>query len=274
MEAWRFGRSQLANSPTPDTDARLLLEHVLQVTHAFLVAHSEQPLTHTQEAQYRQLIERASNQEPIPYLIGKTDFYGLEFYVNSSVLIPRPETELLVETAVHWARPLGAIDIVDIGTGSGCIAVTLAAHLPQAIIQAVDLSAAALAVAQENATSHTPGRITFLQGHLLTPLADQVDLIAANLPYIADDEWMAVDESVQRYEPRLALDGGTDGLVLIRELLSQAAEKLHPGGLVLLEIGWQQGEAVHRLAESFFSTAEIEVKQDFADHDRLVIIRL
>lgn len=273
-EAWRFGRSQLTDSPTPDTDARLLLEHVLQATHAFLVAHGEQPLTSTQQTEYRHLLARAREQEPIPYLLGNIRFYGLEFEVNSSVLIPRPETELLVETAVRWAKPHGAINIIDVGTGSGCIAVTLAVHLPQATIQAMDVSAEALAVAQRNATRHAPGRITFHQGHLLAPVSGAVDLIAANLPYVAADEWSAVDQSVQRYEPRLALDGGLDGLDLIRELLAQAAEKLRPGGLVLLEIGWQQGAAVRQLAESFFPAAEIKVMKDFADHDRLVIIKV
>jgi release factor glutamine methyltransferase len=271
-EAWHFGRSELANSATPDTDARLLLEHVLGATHAFLVAHDEQPLTPTQEARYRRLIQRAIAGEPIPYLTGTIEFYGLEFYVNSSVLIPRPETELLVETAIRWARPRGTLDIVDVGTGSGCIAVSLAAQLPQASIQAVDISAEALAVAQQNAARHAPERIIFRQGHLLNPIVGQVDLIAANLPYVAADEWTAVDRSVQRYEPRLALDGGTDGLDLIRELLSQAAEKLRPAGLLLLEIGWRQGAAVRRLAGQAFPTAEIKVQQDFADHDRLVII--
>jgi release factor glutamine methyltransferase len=274
MEAWRFGRSELTGSSTPDTDARLLLEHVLQTTHPFLAAHSERPLSVAEEEAYRRLIARAKNQEPIPYLTGKAHFYGLEFYVNSSVLIPRSETEMLVETAIRWAQPLGEINVVDVGTGSGCIAVSLAVHLPQAKIQGVDISAEALAVAQRNAARHLPERINFVQGHLLAPITDQIDLIVANLPYITDDEWTAVDDSVKRYEPRLALDGGSDGLALIRELLPQAAEKLHPGGLVLLEIGWRQGDAVRQLARSYFPTptAEIEVKKDFADHNRLVII--
>jgi release factor glutamine methyltransferase len=276
MEAWRFGRSELAGSPTPDTDARLLLEHVLQTTYSILAAHGEQVLSLTEEATYRQLIARARDQEPIPYLTGKAHFYGLEFYVNSSVLIPRPETEVLVETAIRWARPLGAVNIVDVGTGSGCIAITLAAHLLLAKIRAVDVSAEALAVARENATRHTPDRITFVQGDLLTPITSitsQIDLIVANLPYIADDEWKDVDDSVKWYEPRLALDGGPDGLALIRELLPQAAEKLRPGGVALLEIGWHQGDAVRRLAQRHFPTAAIEVKKDFAGHDRMVIIK-
>jgi release factor glutamine methyltransferase len=274
MEAWRFGRSELAGSPTPDTDARLLLEYLLQTTHAFLAAHGERPLTPAQEETYCQLVTRAKDQEPIPYLTGKAHFYGLEFYVNPSVLIPRPETEMLVEAAVQWARPVGVINVVDVGTGSGCIAVSLAAYLPQAKIEAGDISAEALIVAQQNAARHVPGRITLFQGHLLTPITSRVDLIVANLPYVADDEWTAVAENVKHYEPRLALDGGPDGLALIRELLPQAAEKLRPDGLLLLEIGWQQGEAVRRLAHFYFPTAEIEVKKDFADHDRLVIIKM
>jgi release factor glutamine methyltransferase len=272
-EAWHFGRAQLSGLPSPNTSVRLLLEHVLQLNHASLVAHGDRPLSSGEEAAFRRLLERAREHEPIPYLTGKVEFYGLELHVNPVVLIPRPETELLVEVALAWARPRGTLSLVDVGTGSGCIAIALAVHLSQANIQAVDVSAAALAVARLNAMRHCPGRVRLVQGELLAAVTEPVDLIVANLPYVAADEWRVVDQSVSRYEPRLALDGGSDGLALIRPLLAAAPDRLRPGGMVLLEIGWQQGEAVSRLARKAFPAAEIVVRTDFADHDRLVIIR-
>jgi release factor glutamine methyltransferase len=172
------------------------------------------------------------------------------------VLIPRPETEQLVEMVLDWAGERGAVQIVDVGTGSGCIAVTLAHHLPQASVTAVDLSPAALAVAQENAHRLTGQPITFLEGSLLSPVAHKVDLIVANLPYIADGEWTMLDDGVKLHEPALALRGGADGLMYIGSLLRQAGDRLNPGGAVFLEIGWQQGTAVtqsghHHLSGSY-----------------------
>ena len=153
QEAWAYGNSHLAQaSVTPDLDARLLLEHVLQVNHSFLIAHAEENLTDEQTRQYRLLVHRAMQKEPIPYLTGRVTFYGLDLEVSPAVLIPRPETEQLVEHALSWAKSRKRLQIVDVGTGSGCIAVSLAVHLPQATIAAVDISAAALAVARRNAS--------------------------------------------------------------------------------------------------------------------------
>jgi len=159
-----------------------------------------------------------------------------------------------------------------VGTGSGCIAVTLARHLPAAEVVAVDVSADALAVARRNATRHAPGRVHFVRDDLLAALAPGIDLIAANLPYVAGPEWTALPVGVQSYEPALALDGGPDGLELIRALLPQAVERLRPGGLLLLEIGWRQGEAVAALAREAFPAARVEVRPDFAGHDRVVAV--
>lgn len=274
QEALAYGRSQLSTSPTPAIDARLLLQYVLQVDHSYLVAHYNTLLTASQQQQYRHLLNRARQREPIPYLIGVAPFYGLDFVVNPAVLIPRPETEQLVELALSWARPRQSLRIVDVGTGSGCIAVTLAVHLPDAQIEATDSSADALAIARQNAQHYAPGRIRFYQGHLLAPLVQKPDLIVANLPYVTDKEWTMLDDGVKLYEPVTALKGGADGLDLIRELLRQATTQLNPGGAVFLEIGWRQGPTAQHLAQSFFPNAQIEVKADFAGHDRFVIIQL
>ena len=271
-QAWRDGRAQLHRSPSPALDARLLLAHGLGRDHAYLVAHDDEPLTTVQAVTYGQLLARAVADEPIPYLIGHAPFYGQEFAVSPAVLIPRPETEQLVETAIGWARGRGALRVADVGTGSGCIAVTLARHLPAADVVAVDVSAAALAVARANASRLAPGRVALMRGDLLAAFGPGLDLIAANLPYVGRQEWTALPDGVKSYEPALALDGGTDGLDAIRALLPQAAERLRPGGLVLLEIGWRQGEAAAALARAAFPAAGVAVRPDFAGHDRLVVI--
>ena len=271
-QAWRDGRAQLHRSPSPALDARLLLAHVMGRDHAYLVAHDDEALTPAQAAAYDQLLARAAADEPIPYLIGHAPFYGQEFAVSPAVLIPRPETEQLVDTAIGWARGRGALRVADVGTGSGCIAITLARHLPAVAVAAVDVSAAALAVARANAARLAPGRVALVRGDLLAAFAPGLDLIAANLPYVTRQEWTALPDGVKSYEPALALDGGTDGLDAIRALLPQAAGRLRPGGLMLLEIGWRQGEAVVALAQAALPTARVAVRPDFAGHDRLVVI--
>lgn len=277
-ELWEYGRSQLPDPLTAKLDARLLLEHVLGKEHSWLVAFGDKTVTAVQETQYRQLIQRAARLKPIPHLIGHAPFFHLDFVVTPDVLIPRPETEQLVELAANWARERPLADqpchIVDVGTGSGCIPVTLARHLFDAFIEATDISAAALAVARQNANQHAPGRIQFHQGHLLEPIDQPVDLLIANLPYVTDAEWTMLDDGVKLYEPAVALKGGTDGLDLIRQLLQQAVTKLNPGAAIFLEIGWRQGTAVTNLAQSIFLAAHIELIQDFAGQDRIVVIKL
>lgn len=274
-EALAFGHNQLRSvSPTPALDARLLLQHVLGVSHAYLVGHGDEGVTAVAQHQYSALLARARQKEPIPYITGTAPFFGLDFRVTPAVLIPRPETEQLVELAIAWARPRGPVHIVDVGTGSGCIAVSLAVHLPQARITAVDISLQALAIAQENAQRHALGRIQFLQGSLLSPLSHPVDLIVANLPYVTDQEWTALDDGVKWYEPAVALQGGPNGLALIQDLLHQAAARLHVNGLILLEIGWQQGRAAQAVAQAAFPQAHVRVLPDLAGHDRIVEITL
>jgi release factor glutamine methyltransferase len=273
-EALLYGRHQLHQSDSPALDARLLLEHLLQASHSFLVAHSDQTLTDVQQQQYFRLLERAARREPVAYLTGRAPFYGRDFLVTSAVLIPRPETELLVEAAAAWAAGHLPIHVVDVGTGSGCIAVTLARLLPQATLEATDVSAEAIAVARQNAQSQeVDGRIHFHQGHLLEPIEQQPDLIVANLPYIADDEWTMVDDTVKWYEPAVALRGGPDGLDQIRELLAQATTRLAPAGALFLEIGWRQGHSTQALAQAYFPNAQVQLQADYAGHDRLVVIQ-
>jgi len=272
-EAWRFGQTAMRDSPTPKLDARLLLEHVSGRDHAYLVAHEDEPLADETFASFGRLVARAAAHEPIPYLTGRAPFFDLELAVSPAVLIPRPETEQMVELAAQWARPRGAIRAVDVGAGSGCIAISLARRLPEAKVAAVDVSAEALAVAATNVRRYAPGRVALVRGDLLQSFAPGFDLILANLPYITEGEWTALPIGVKSYEPALALRGGADGLDVIRRLLPQAACSLRPGGRVLLEIGWRQGEAAAAMARDAFPGAEVTVRPDFAGHDRIVDIQ-
>jgi release factor glutamine methyltransferase len=271
-DALEYGRFHLPTSPSPHLDTRLLLEHILQVNHAFLIAHGDAVLTAVQATQFREFIARAKQHEPIPYIIGTAPFFDMDLYVTPDVLIPRPETEMLVERATEWALERHPLTIVDVGTGSGCIPIALARHFLQAAIHAVDISPEALVVAQKNADLFANGRIQFHQGHLLSPISAPVDLITANLPYVTDAEWTRLDDGVKLHEPSLALRGGADGLDLIRELLQQAVTKLSASGAIFLEIGWQQGQNTKALATAVFPSAEIDLIQDYGGHDRIVKI--
>lgn len=272
--ALAYGRSQLtATSPTPRLDARLLLEHLLDVPHSYLIVHHDKPLTAEQEKAYRQLVSRAAQAEPIPYITGQAPFFDFDLHVCPGVLIPRPETEQLVEQAVAWAkeqRLATAPHAVDVGTGSGCIAIALARFLPDWQVTAVDISTKALAIAQKNGARLAPGRIQFRQSDLLQAINTPVDLIVANLPYVTGDEWQALADGVKLYEPALALDGGVDGLDLIRRLLEQAATRLRPSGAIFLEIGWQQGASVNQAAQRHFPEAAVTVLPDLAGRERIV----
>jgi release factor glutamine methyltransferase len=259
---------------SPRLDAELLLSRVLGASRAVILAWPERQLTPKELTAYRNLVARRADREPLAYILGQREFFGLDFAVDRRVLIPRPETELLVEQALLRAREIATRPyIADVGAGSGAIAVTLAVHLPGATVYALDGSAGALAVTTANAQRHQVGdRLSCLQGDLLEPLREPVDLITANLPYVTTAEWENLPPEIQKYEPRSALDGGPDGLTLIRGLLSTAGPYLRPGGAILLEIGASQGAAVTALAGDNFARATVALHQDYAGLDRLVVV--
>ena len=273
-------------SATPRLDAELLLAYALGWGRARLIAEGRQMVDEDRAAVFRGLVERRAELEPVAYLVGHKEFYGLDFLVDRRVLVPRPETELLVDLALAFARRRtndqrpttsganaarrSSLAIVDVGTGSGCIAAALAAHLADAAILAVDSSADALAVARQNVDRHgVADRVRLVQGDLLEPLGEAVDLIVSNPPYTILDQ---IDPGVRRHEPRGALDGGPDGLTIYRRLLAQAPDKLRPGGALLLEIGATQGADVADLARPHFPNANIRVHKDLAGLDRVVAI--
>lgn len=271
-----------ATSPTPRLDAELLLAHVLNWPRARLLAEYRHRPDAAQCSAFDQLCARRRAGEPVAYLVGHKAFYGLDLAVTPATLIPRPETELLVELTLAEAQRIsaqrsahhtapGALTIADIGTGSGAIAIALATHLPTALIYAVDLSPAALAVAAENIARYgLTARVHLLQGDLLSPLPAPVDMIVSNPPYtiLAD-----VEPHVRAYEPHLALDGGPNGTDIYRRLLAAAPAALHQGGTILLEIGAWQGAAVVTLARAAVPDADVRIHQDLAGHDRVVVIR-
>ncbi len=258
-------------------ESELLVAHVLGVDRAHLLAHPEQRLTATQHLELISLLERRTTYEPLAYLIGKRWFFGLELHVAPGVLIPRPETEHLVEQALSWLgdhQKVG-LRVVDIGTGSGAIAIAVAKHAqPDVCVLGIDISEQALNVARRNAkfqlVSH---HIEFLLGDLLNPLSQPVDLILANLPYIPSYDIEALMPDVCQYEPRIALDGGHDGLQLINRLLKRSGNFLNPRGALIFEIGYDQAEVAAELGGRYYPTASITVRQDLAGLDRLLIIQ-
>ncbi len=252
---------------TPRLEAEVLLTHVLDTARSTLLAHPERDLYPDQVAQYRDLVARRASNYPLPYLTGTCEFYGMDFEVTPEVMIPRPETETLVEMALE-REPAS---IIDVGTGSGCIAIALAANLPTASIYAIDISSAALAVARRNAEQYgVEDRVRLIVGDVLTPRPSSVDLIVSNPPYVSANEWSTLPDSVLHHEPRLALDGGPDGLSIIRQLLLEAQGTLKSNGSLLIEIGAQQGQAARQLAHTYFPQAEIDIHPDLAGRDRVL----
>ncbi|MDO8569089.1 MAG: peptide chain release factor N(5)-glutamine methyltransferase [Dehalococcoidales bacterium] len=258
------------NIEYPAIEAEMLLRHALKIDRVRLYQELNVDTVPGQAALFRQLIARRLKGEPSAYITGNREFFGLDFHVDGRVLIPRPETELLVEKAISIASARPISTIADIGTGSGAIAVSLATRLPKANIYATDISEQALEVARCNARRHhVTGSITFIQGDLLDPLPEAVDLIIANLPYVRE-----CDLPQNGFEPGLALDGGRDGLAQICPLCRQASFKLKPCGSLLLEIGLGQDKALVNFLQGLFPEAQIEVFPDLAGIPRIVILNL
>lgn len=260
-------------------EAELLLGHVLGMTKTRLYAEPERILTSPETEYLCRLVQRRLNREPAAYVLEHCAFYGIDFYVDSHTLIPRPETELLVEETVELARGIAhrgeQITVADIGTGCGAIAISLALTLPQAKIYAVDISASALKVAEMNCRRHgVDSRVELLQGDLLEPLPQPVDVLVANLPYIRSCEFKDLSPEIIDYEPRMALAGGEDGLDKIRLMLEQAPGKVNRGGCLLTEIGQGQGEAATSLVKRYFPQASVELIPDLGGIERVVKVIL
>lgn len=268
------------SSATPRLDAELLLAEVLGVERIDLYINFDQPLNPDEVDRYRELIRRRSQGEPVAYILGRAHFRDLTLKVGSAVLVPRPETEHVVEAALallverDWST--GPPRVLDLGTGSGAIALAIAAAWPDAAICAVDNSEPALRIAEENAAaSALSSSVSFHHSDLFDDLdpVDTFDLIISNPPYIAADEWESLPVDVREFEPQEALFGGADGLDYYRRIIAEAHQFLKPDGSLILEVGYRQAGDVQRLLEESGGYRQTSVGQDYAGHDRVVIAR-
>lgn len=258
-------------------EAEMLLMHTLEMGRIELYVRLEEPLCSETAKVFWHLVRRRCSNEPTAYILKQCQFYGIDLYIDPRALIPRPESELLVEEGLRFASqrfppPVPCL-IAEVGTGSGAIAIALALHLPQAKIYATDISTDALEVARINCEQHqVTQRVHLLLGDMLHPLPQRVDIIMANLPYVRDAELEEVSPEIKDFEPRVALAGGVDGLNEIRRLLSQAEYKLLPGGLVLLEMGHGQAGVVASLAGRHFPNARIDLIPDLGGIERVASV--
>jgi release factor glutamine methyltransferase len=273
-------------SDTPQLDAQVLLAHIFEKPRTWLLAHTSSAPDTKRAARLETLVRRLERGEPLPYVLGHWEFYGLDFQLTPDVLIPRPETELLVERAIAWLQPSKDEPanarqrmVADVGTGSGCIAVTLAKNVPNIHVLATDISPAALKVARRNAAQfQVLPQIYFLTCDILPKRVHSLsgirpfDLLCANLPYIPTEKLRRLP--VYRREPTLALDGGPDGLDPFRKLFNLVPEWMAPGGRILLEIESTRGAAVLSLAYDAFTAASFHLHRDLAGSDRLLEIKL
>ena len=276
-EAVQQTHRTLEASHIPDArlEAEVMLMNVMRLQRHDLFSQQETELTSQQEQVLAQIMERRLLREPLAYILQYKEFYGVNLLVNPNVLIPRPETECLVEHALFMAlmgMETPELVIADVGTGTGAIAINLALHLPAARIFAVDCADEVLDVAAYNVRAHNVmDRVSLGKGDLLEPIPEPVDLVLANLPYIPSERIPNLQPEV-RQEPQLALDGGPDGLDLIRRLLQQAPGKLKDHGIILLELDPEQVPAVESLAKELFPGAELSVEKDLAQRDRIFVI--
>jgi release factor glutamine methyltransferase len=267
-----------AGVDAPRTTAQLLLAHLLGKDRTYLLTHPNEPVEETIRHQFRAWASRRAGGVPLQYLIGHQEFYGLDFIVTPDVLIPRPETELVVEEVLGSSQPPAPL-IIDVGAGSGCLAVTLAVHLNQARIIALDISPSALKVARLNAQRHgVEDQLLFLASDLFSALvpcqpSTTADFIVANPPYVSEAEFAGLPREVREHEPHVALIAGPDGLALHRRLLTESPAFLRPGGSLIMEMGFGQCDALVGLVEP--STWRLEkILSDLQGLPRTLVLRL
>ena len=280
---WTTNYFTRKNIDSPRLSAELLLAHVLSSPRIKLYTDYDRVLPDDRLAALRALVQRAAEEEPIEYLTGRAHFFNLEFEVTRDVLIPRPDTETLVENVLQLARGQAGFEaprVLDLCTGSACVAASIAQHLKAATVVALDISPAAVEVARRNVERlGLRDRVVVEQGDLYAPLDQMVDrspfhLIVANPPYIATPQIETLDRSVRDYEPLTALDGGPDGLDLHRRILEGAPPRLSPGGRVYLEIAYDQGEAARDVAAHYPAFEDVRVLKDYGGRDRVLTGRL
>ena len=261
-------------SPDAQLEAEVLIRHVLRIDRATFFRDLEEPVTDCDRERLDDLVNRRLNREPLNYITGLREFYGLDFEVSDSVLIPRQETELLVDTVISLARsrPKCEMKICDIGTGSGAIAVSVAVNLPSAEVMAIDISQRALDIADANRRMHgVYNRVSLRRGNLLEPVDWKPEIIVSNPPYIRRSDLSLLQPEIQ-YEPSVALDGGPDGLEVIRGLLRQSSDKVSSTGAILFEIDSSQKDSARMLSREYFPNSEISILDDLSGNSRAILI--
>lgn len=274
MLEWTTAHFKKHGSSTPRLDAEVLLAHARGCSRIQLYTDYDQELSEDVRQRMRELVQRRARHEPVAYLVGHREFFSLDLVVTPAVLIPRPETETLVVEALEALRQRAAPTVLDVGTGSGCIAIALAKHCPHARVWALDVSPQALQVAHINLCKHgVQSQITLVQSDLFSALEEGLtfDLIVSNPPYIPSKELPALDADVRCYEPRLALDGGMDGLNIIRRLLREALPRLQPQGELYLEISPEQANEIQQLAAEYWQRCHLV--HDLSGHPRVLKLR-
>lgn len=280
LEVVRLAAGYLAGRGVerPRLDAELLIARALGVRRIDLYLQYDRPLTEAELAAVRELLRRRARGEPVAYLLGEREFFGRPFVVTPAVLVPRPETETLVEVVLEWARARrGRVRIADVGTGSGCLAVTLAAELPEATVVASDLSEEAVSVAAENASRHdVQARVEAVVGSWGEPLVGRgpFDVVVSNPPYVATAEIADLPRDVRDFEPRLALDAGADGLVPYRALLPGIAPVLGTPALVAIEVDPRRAGQVAAMAAAVWPRARVITRRDLAGAERVVVVEV
>ncbi|WP_427337882.1 peptide chain release factor N(5)-glutamine methyltransferase [Caloranaerobacter sp. DY30410] len=270
------------NLKTPLLDAQLILCYTLGVDKLYIYTHRDDKVSDEAVDNFFEFINRRKEGYPVQYIIGRQEFMGLDFNVAEGVLVPRPDTEILVEKVIEivnnsFLKDKKRVNIVDIGTGSGAITLSLAYYLKNAFVYSIDISKKALDVAVENCKKfELEDRVLFLEGSLFKPLStlnleNNVDIIVSNPPYIPTDEIEKLQIEVSKYEPRIALDGGKDGLDYYREIVKDLSKYLTNNGVVAFEIGYNQGQDVKKLLENSGLFKKIEIIKDLAGHDRVVV---
>lgn len=273
---WTIGHLKQHGSESPRLDAEILLAHARGCPRIQLYTQYDAPLTPEERASMRDLVRRRAAHEPVAYLVGFREFFGLDFEVEPGVLIPRPDTESLVMTALEIANDLEAPRVLDVCTGTACIPIAIAANCPSAALTAIEIDEVARSIAQRNIEKHKlTDRITLLSGDLLSPLGSGLtfDVITSNPPYVTDAEMNTLQPDIRLHEPELALRGGVDGLNIVKRLVSEAASWLTEGGTLLLETGSQQGETVCQLIAATEQFESAQIVKDLGGRSRVVRAR-
>ncbi|MCB9541841.1 MAG: peptide chain release factor N(5)-glutamine methyltransferase [Myxococcales bacterium] len=267
---WTTGFFRDRGLDSPRLDAELLIADALGIDRMRIYLDHHKPLTPDELTAVRERVRRRGRHEPVAYITGQKGFWSLDLAVDARVLVPRPDTERLVERAIARLEGREAPRVVDVGCGSGAIALAIAHDRPDAQVTGVDRSPDALAVSRQNAATLGLDRVVFREGDLLAGLDGPFDLVASNPPYIPSADIEALMPDVARYEPRAALDGGPDGLDLVRRLIPEAADRLAPGGVLLVEIGHDQGPAARALAEADGRFEDVQIVADYGRRDRVL----